>query len=199
MTREPPVKLRKSPRQARARATCEAVQEAAARILQRGGVAAVSTNAVAELAGVSIGSLYQYYPGKEAILAELVRAMRAEMLEDLRRAARACEGQHITRAIHLLLAASLEHHRADPARAAAIEEAERHLPLDAETQALKAEIAALVIAVLRAHDVPEPELAARDLAAMTNAMADAACLAGERDVDAILPRLERAARGYLGV
>lgn len=51
---------RKRPRQARSVATFEAILEAAARILE------INTNAVAELAGVSIGSLYQYFPSKDA-------------------------------------------------------------------------------------------------------------------------------------
>ena len=60
-------------RQARAQATVDAILGAARRLLVRGGREALSTNKVAERAGVSIGSLYQYFPDKEAILAELGR------------------------------------------------------------------------------------------------------------------------------
>jgi AcrR family transcriptional regulator len=59
---------RRKPRQARARATCEAILEAASQILERDGAAGFNTNAVAERAGVSIGTLYQYFPDKTAIL-----------------------------------------------------------------------------------------------------------------------------------
>ena len=72
-------KPRKAPVQARSRATYEAILEAAARILEAEGLAGVTTNRVAERAGVSIGSLYQYFPAREAILAELVKRMRLEM------------------------------------------------------------------------------------------------------------------------
>ncbi|MDE0366729.1 MAG: TetR/AcrR family transcriptional regulator [Gammaproteobacteria bacterium] len=65
--------LRKRPRQARAIATVDAILDAAARILTEDGYAAASTNRIAERAGVSIGSLYEYFPGKEAIFAELRR------------------------------------------------------------------------------------------------------------------------------
>ena len=65
--------LRKQPTQQRAIATVEAILEAAARILVEEGYAAASTNAIAALAGVSIGSLYEYFPAKEAIFAELRR------------------------------------------------------------------------------------------------------------------------------
>ncbi len=72
---------RKRPRQARSFATFEAILEAAARILESLGFAGFNTNAVAELAGVSIGSLYQYFPSKEALIVELflIRRQRAEL------------------------------------------------------------------------------------------------------------------------
>ena len=73
MADPPAVVPRKRPRQARAAATVEAIIEASARILEAEGLAGFNTNAVAALAGVSIGSLYQYFPGKEAILAALAR------------------------------------------------------------------------------------------------------------------------------
>lgn len=65
--------LRKTPKQARAKATVEAVLDAGARILVEDGYAASNTNRIAETAGISIGSLYEYFPGKEAIFAELRR------------------------------------------------------------------------------------------------------------------------------
>ncbi len=63
---------RKRPHQQRSAATVDAILEAAARILERKGLDALTTNVVAELAGISIGSLYQYVPGKAVILAELM-------------------------------------------------------------------------------------------------------------------------------
>ena len=64
---------RKRPRQARAIATVTAILDAAARILTEENYAAASANRIAERAGVSIGSLYEYFPGKEAVFAELRR------------------------------------------------------------------------------------------------------------------------------
>ncbi|HEY6359392.1 MAG TPA: TetR/AcrR family transcriptional regulator [Vicinamibacterales bacterium] len=63
----------KAPRQERSRATVEALLEATADILIREGYAKLTTNRIAERAGVNIASLYQYFPGKEAIVAELRR------------------------------------------------------------------------------------------------------------------------------
>jgi AcrR family transcriptional regulator len=60
------------PRQERARETVAAILEAAAQLIAKDGYAATSTNRIAARAGVSIGSLYQYFPNKEAILAGLI-------------------------------------------------------------------------------------------------------------------------------
>jgi AcrR family transcriptional regulator len=68
-----PVSPRKSPLQARAQDTVEAILEAAARILAEHGSGGLNTNSIASRAGVSIGSLYEYFPGKEAILVALAR------------------------------------------------------------------------------------------------------------------------------
>ena len=62
---------RRQPKQRRARQTVEAVLDAVVRILRRGGVGAITTNRIAEVAGVSIGSVYQYFPDKRAIFVAL--------------------------------------------------------------------------------------------------------------------------------
>jgi len=64
---------RKVPRQERARVTVDAILRATAHILRSEGYEACSTNAVARKAGVSIGSLYQYFPSKEALVTALAR------------------------------------------------------------------------------------------------------------------------------
>ena len=67
-----PYEPRKKPKQDRARITHEAMLEATARILAEEGYPGLNTNAIARRAGVSIGSLYQYFPNKEAIVASLI-------------------------------------------------------------------------------------------------------------------------------
>jgi AcrR family transcriptional regulator len=62
---------RRRPQQRRARQTVDAVLDAVVRVLKREGLQAVTTNRVAEVAGVSIGSVYQYFPDKRAIFVAL--------------------------------------------------------------------------------------------------------------------------------
>jgi AcrR family transcriptional regulator len=82
------VDARKRPVQQRSRVSVDAVLEAAAQVLERDGYEATTTDAVAERAGVSIGTLYQYFPNKDALLVALTErhAVAAEaVLEPLLR------------------------------------------------------------------------------------------------------------------
>jgi AcrR family transcriptional regulator len=78
---------RKEPVQARSKVTVDAVLEATAQLLVEHGYEATSTNRVAKRAGISVGSLYQYFPSKESLVAELIDrqadAMLTMMLEQL--------------------------------------------------------------------------------------------------------------------
>ncbi len=66
MLQKPSATPRKLPKQERSQATVEAILTATTHILTEEGYNKLTTNRVAELAGVSIGSLYQYFPNKEA-------------------------------------------------------------------------------------------------------------------------------------
>ncbi len=72
MPAAPALSPRKRPVQRRARTTVEDILRAAAQVFSRHGYAAGTTNRIAERAGISIGSLYQYFPNKDAILVALV-------------------------------------------------------------------------------------------------------------------------------
>jgi AcrR family transcriptional regulator len=69
--RKPVISARKQPRQARSTRLVAAILEAAARVLVCYGAHRFTTARVAEAAGISVGSLYQYFPNKEAILFRL--------------------------------------------------------------------------------------------------------------------------------
>lgn len=83
MSTEPQLTPRKRPRQKRSRATVEAIIEATARVLVEEGYDHASTNRIAAVAGVSVGSLYQYFPNKEALLIELCERHCDHMLGEL--------------------------------------------------------------------------------------------------------------------
>lgn len=70
---------RKTPRQARSVVTLEAIHTATIQVLLRDGVTHLTTTKVAERAGVSVGTLYQYYPHKEALLFAMVRLQMARI------------------------------------------------------------------------------------------------------------------------
>ena len=79
--------MRKSPRQQRSRATAEVIVTAAARVLAGGGWGGFTTNAVAAAAGVSIGSVYQYFADKAALLEAVRRRHHEQVLAVLAEAA----------------------------------------------------------------------------------------------------------------
>ncbi|WP_434631032.1 TetR/AcrR family transcriptional regulator [Chromobacterium sp. CV08] len=102
---------RKQPRQARSRHAVAAILEAAARILARDGYAAFNTNRVAELAGVGVGSLYQYFPNKQALLAALHRRHGEQTLEALAAALAHGAGRPPRAQLAAMVAATLDLHR----------------------------------------------------------------------------------------
>ena len=68
----PALQPRKTPIQARSAVTVEAIAEATIQVLLTAGLDRLTTNRVAERAGVSVGTLYQYYPNKQALLYALL-------------------------------------------------------------------------------------------------------------------------------
>jgi AcrR family transcriptional regulator len=79
------VSLRKQPRQVRSTRLVADILEAAVRVLARDGAHRFTTARVAEAAGVSVGSLYQYFPNKEAILFRLQTTEWGQTMGQLRR------------------------------------------------------------------------------------------------------------------
>ena len=74
---------RKEPAQSRAAVTVHAILEGAADILERQGLEGYTTNGIAARAGVSIGSLYQYFPNKDAVTIALIEREMVGMVDEV--------------------------------------------------------------------------------------------------------------------
>jgi AcrR family transcriptional regulator len=175
----------------------EAIVEAAARILEQRGHDGFSTNAVAELAGVSIGSLYQYFPRKDALMGALIVRETAYLIEE----AEAARGEPTgTAGLVVLIRAAVAHQLRRPTLARLLDFEEARVPFDANTQEVKALFFTIVLDLLSRPDVeqqPDIGVAARDVMAVIKGMIDAAGEQGETDQGRLIVRVQRAVFGYL--
>lgn len=154
---------RKHPVQERALATVEAVLQAAGSVFSTEGYAAGTTNRIAEKAGVSIGTLYQYFPNKDALLIALVERHTREasaLIEDLLRGASGSVQNTVRQFVTRMIAL----HEKDPDLHRMLFEQAPHPAalLDALGQIEDATVDAIE-ALLRAHPdvkVKHPEVAA---------------------------------------
>jgi AcrR family transcriptional regulator len=189
---------RKQPVQPRAQATVEAILSAAAGILERDGPARLTTNAVAAQAGVSIGSLYQYFPNKQALTAALIERSTADLDRSVAEAGREARPMLFEGGLRVLVRTVVKHQLGRPALESTLAFEERRLPLD-ESAAKR--VTATIRAFLEQHRgrlwVSDLAGAADDVQSMARALTDAAVRRGERSVDAIEQRVVRALRGYL--
>ena len=192
-----PLDPRKTPAQTRSAATVAAVIEAAARILESHGLAGYTTNAVARRAGVSIGSLYQYFPGKDAITRALIVRETAALLAEIA----AIDGRSTGRAgLERLIAVAVAHQLARPALARLLDLEERRLAIDAQARGVGNQVADAFRRCLAAPDMaatPPHPFAAEDLLAVVRGIVDAAGERGERDAAPLAGRVGRAVFGHL--
>lgn len=114
MAPKPATKPRKQASQERSRATVAALVEATARILVSEGFDKASTNRIADVAGVSVGSLYQYFPSKEALVVAVAERHNREIMQIVRGAAEEVGSLPVEDAIRRLVAVAIEAHRVDP-------------------------------------------------------------------------------------
>ena len=197
---------RKRPVQARSQRTVDAVLKAAAQVFTRRGYAGATTNHIAERAGVSVGSLYEYFPSKDALLVALMEAHLAEGETVLQHAAAEISAsgandlaaivRHVARAMVELHARDRELHRI------LFEEA----PLPRRIRQLLMEIEARaterVGALLASHPevaVPDPALAAAIVVHTVEALTHRLVLhgGGEVDLDAYVEEIVRLVVRYL--
>lgn len=110
---------RKKPRQARSQITVNAIFEATIQVLLADGLQRLTTIRVAERAGISVGTLYQYYPNKQALLFAVLERHVNEVAEQVRRAAESVHGRPLADIVSTVVAAFVQAktERIDEARA----------------------------------------------------------------------------------
>lgn len=197
------IKPRKTPRQRRALATRDAILEAATQLLAAGGLAAFNTNAVAERAGVSIGSLYQYYPNKDALMVALIHQALQRQLATLQAAVGSLDVKDLPAIVRALVRAAMQHHHDAALLASAIDHEEARLPLQAELDGYLLQAGRMVSALLALHaDQMGPinlEVAARTLPAITRAVTDTWANLSPPQLGLAEDEAVRAVLGYLQV
>jgi AcrR family transcriptional regulator len=194
---------RKAPQQARATLTCSSILQAAAHILGEQGLAGLNTNKVAERAGVSIGSLYQYYPNKQALLVALSEAQYQQLLTQLAtEIARheAVPDTNLASLVKRLVGVALAHQFNQPGLAAALDYAERDYASTPALQILRQQLINLLMSALAPYAAQIPgnlQSSAIDLQTIVQALIDGAAARGEANCAQLRMRVERAALGYL--
>lgn len=171
---------RKRPRQARSKVTVDTILAATARVLVKQGFDGLTTNAVAEAAGVSIGSLYQYFPNKQALVAALIERRlddkNAETLAELARVAQLPIGD----AVRAMIAMTIAIYRDAPALSRVLIEQVPRIGRMARIAELHHGTLAMVSALLAARRaelaIRDPEMAAFVLVSAIEAIAQRAAL-----------------------
>jgi len=189
---------RKAPSQSRSAQTVETILEGAAHILEQLGLEGYTTNAIAAKAGVSIGSLYQYFPRKDAITIALIERESAELVRDARAA---LLGDDQRSALRQLIEIAVHHQLRRPKLARLLDvEQDRLSPLLPRSGNVTALHAALVdfLHTWTGTRVLQPEVAAADLMALMSALTDSAGRRGTMDPTALANSIEGAVLGYLG-
>jgi AcrR family transcriptional regulator len=205
MARAVPTNPRKTASQERSRATVAALLDATARVLTREGYDRASTNRIAATAGVSVGSLYQYFPNKEALVAALVARHNREMLDLLREALKEVASLDLATAIARIVRAAVDAHRVDPALHRVLDEQVPRMGQLAKIEALQGETFQLVRSYLEER---RSEISVRDLDSTTSILVTTVEAlthhfvihrpgAPERDRDRFIDEVTRLVVGYL--
>ena len=192
------VKLRKTPMQKRSAQMVETIVEAAARVLERHGLDGYTTNAVAEAAGVSVGSLYQYFPRKEALTVALIEREMAMVVADMAEVATIDDARDALRCFITICAA---HQLRRPELARLLDFEEQRLPMGEHNEAIATDLTQIILPLLRRLSLTadtDLALVAADILAIVKAMVDGAGERGETNRRGLEKRVGRAVFGYLG-
>jgi AcrR family transcriptional regulator len=193
---------RKTPRQARSKVTHDAILEAAAHIIAASGLSAFNTNAVAARAGVSIGSLYQYFPNKDALMVALIEHGQRRQLSTFDAAAAAIPANaSLSDTVRILVRAAMQHHHDNSLLATALDHEEARLPIKAELDKNLNSAGEIVRAMLIPHantlGAINFDLAAHTLPNLVRAVTDAWANLSPPQLDVAEYEAVKAVMGYL--
>lgn len=154
------LKARKRPRQARATATLDAIFEATIQLLVADGLHRLTTTRVAERAGVSVGTMYQYFPHKQALLYALNERYLEILSEKIEATCRAHRGAPLSVMIEALIETywNAKTERADVTRAL------YRTAVELDNEAMIEAFAARVDAATHAMLASAPDCVVEDLA-----------------------------------
>jgi AcrR family transcriptional regulator len=141
------LKARKEPGQARSQETVNVILEASARILESEGLRGFNTNAIAAKAGVSIGSLYQYFPNKDSIVLALIGRFEKEFHDTVVKAVHQGKGKGLKFRLRLVVRALVSAHYYRPRLNRLLEIEEERLGSGADSAAFHGS----VLELLRDH------------------------------------------------
>lgn len=203
---EPPapdlLKPRKTPRQTRSAATVEAIHTATIQVLLADGVGRLTTTRVAERAGVSVGTMYQYYPHKQALLFAIVERQLDLIVMAMLTAVEGLEGHDLQGVAEGLATAWLDAKMADVVSSRAIYGIAAEFDLAELMDGAKAILVEAISSLLRAvHDArfTDPNSTAFMLTALLGGSVRVVMEAGtsEDDFERLRQELPRACYGYL--
>jgi AcrR family transcriptional regulator len=171
---------RKRPRQDRSRATVDTILQATARVLVKRGFDGLTTNLVAETAGVSVGSVYQYFPNKSALVGALIEKhvddMTSLCLSELTRVARLPVAEAIRSVIEVMIRA----HAVEPELHRVLTEQVPRVGRMAKLREIEALVHRMVAGLLAARKaelaIGDPEMAAFVLVSAIEAITHRAAL-----------------------
>jgi AcrR family transcriptional regulator len=151
---------------------------------------------------VSIGSLYQYFPGKDALMAALIRLDTKSLAQTMRSIIDDADCLPLHDGISRLINAALDHQLARPTLARVIDAEEARLSMvediTAANHAFRDMIAQFLAPHFEAMSQLQRTIAAQDCLAITRGMIDAQVASGALDRVQLHERLMRAVMGYLG-
>lgn len=169
-----PQVLKKKPVQERSKATVEAIYEAAGQVLAKEGLARTTTHRIAKRAGVSVGTLYQYFPNKQAIFEELLREYRKASLERLSSALAGAWGAPIEEIIDVAIACFTLPFFENPEVSSALMQHRDHFAKPAERQETMEAAQRLIVMAMEAREdipkVPDPDMVAFTLVRVAEAL-----------------------------